>query len=73
MTYNEASKRATIKYQKEHLKRIPLSVPKDYYENRLKPAAENAGESVNGYIKKSIDMRINSEAQDDASATDPEE
>ncbi len=62
---SEAHKRASIKYAKKHLKRIPLDVPKEYYDSRLKPAADNAGESVNGYIKKSIDMRIDSEAQED--------
>lgn len=65
MAYSEARKKASIKYAKEHLKRIPLDVSKDYYDNRLKPAADNAGESVNGYIKKSIDMRIDSETQEE--------
>ena len=41
-------------------KRIPLDVPKDKYEE-IKAAADAAGEKVNGYIKKAIDMRIESE------------
>lgn len=57
MAYSEASKRATIKYQREHLKRIPLSVPLEFYES-LKAAADITGESVNGYIKAAILQRM---------------
>ena len=57
MAYSEASKRATIKYQREHLKRIPLSVPLEFYES-LKAAADITGESVNGYIKAAIFQRM---------------
>ena len=59
-----------VKYAKKNLKRIPLDVSKDYYDTKLKPAADNAGESVNGYIKKSIDMRIDSETQEETDAPD---
>ena len=61
MTYTEAQKRANDKYRKKHYKRIPLDVSKEYYDNQLKPAADAAEESVNGYIKKAIDMRIDQE------------
>ena len=57
MPYSEASKRATIKYQCTHLKRIPLSVKTEEYE-RIKAAADRAGESVNGYIKNAIRQRM---------------
>lgn len=43
--------------QKAKLKRIPLDVPKEKY-NEIKAAAETTGESVNGYIKKAIDERM---------------
>lgn len=46
-------------YQKEKLKRIPLDVPKEKYD-QIKTAADAAGESVNGYIKKAVDARIES-------------
>ena len=39
------------------LKRIPLDVQKEKYEE-IAAAAANAGESVNGYIKVAIDQRI---------------
>ena len=43
-----------IEYAKKKLKRIPLDVTKEKYQE-IKIAAENANESVNGYIKKSIE------------------
>lgn len=45
------------KYAKAKLKRIPLDVQKEKYE-QIKAAAVRNGESVNGYIKKAIDERI---------------
>ena len=60
MTYNEARKNASIKYNKEHQKRIPLSVKKELYE-KIKAAADAAGESVNGYIKAAVLDRMERE------------
>lgn len=60
MATSEAHKKATMKYAKEKLKRIPLDVQIDDY-NRIKTAATAAGESVNGYIKKAVNTRIESE------------
>ena len=62
MTYNENKKKYDIQYQKDKLKRIPLNVQKEKYEE-IKNAADDAGETVNGYIKKSIDMRLSSDKQ----------
>ena len=45
------------KYAKENLKRIPLDVQKEKYEE-IAEAAASKGESVNGYIKKAIDARL---------------
>lgn len=45
------------KYAKEKLKRIPLDVTKEKYED-IATAAKSAGESVNGYIKKAVDDRM---------------
>ncbi len=47
-------------YAKAKLKRIPLDVTKDKYEE-IKAAAEKQGESLNGYIKKAIERRIEQE------------
>ena len=57
MTISESQKQAHYKYERENIKRIPLDVQKDHYE-RIKAAADSVGESVNGFIKNAIDMRI---------------
>ncbi len=57
MPTNEAKKKYDIQYAKDKLKRIPLNVQKEKYEE-IKAAADNAGEPVNGYIKKAIDERM---------------
>ncbi len=62
MPYNESRKKASIKYAKEHLKRVPLDLSYDKY-NEVKAAADESGESVNGYIKKAIDERIERQAK----------
>lgn len=60
MAMSEQRKDYLYSYQKEKLKRIPLDVQKEKYEE-IKAAADAAGETVNGYIKKSIDERMESE------------
>ena len=52
-------KRYNIQYARTNLKRIPLDVQLSKYEE-IKNAAAAADESVNGYIKKAIDQRIES-------------
>lgn len=51
MTLTEQRKESMYKYAKEKLKRIPLDVQKEKYEE-IKEAATVAGETVNGYIKQ---------------------
>ena len=46
-----------IEYAKNTLNRSPLDVQKEKYEE-IKAAATAAGESVNGYIKKAVDQRM---------------
>ncbi len=41
----------TMKYAKEHLKRVPLDLPLEFYEE-AKTFATNNGESLNGFIKR---------------------
>lgn len=57
MTMSEQRKDYLYSYQKEKLKRIPLDVQKEKYEE-IKAAADTVGETVNGYIKKAIDERM---------------
>ncbi len=61
MPLTEAQKQARYKYAQKSLKRIPLDVQKEKYEE-IKLAADAAGESVNGYIKTAIDQRIERES-----------
>lgn len=57
MALTEQRKESMYKYAKAKLKRIPLDVQKEKYEE-IKVAATAAGETVNGYIKKAIDERM---------------
>ena len=57
MTLTDAQMQARYNYARKNLKRIPLDVQKEKYE-QIKAAAVRNGESVNGYIKKAIDERI---------------
>ena len=58
--YTEAQKRSTLKYAKAKLKRIPLDVQLPFYDE-IKAHADACGESVNGYIKQAIQMRMESQ------------
>ena len=57
MAISDKRKESMYNYAKNKLKRIPLDVQKEKYEE-IKAAAESAGESVNGYIKKAVDERM---------------
>lgn len=57
MALTDKRKESMYKYARENLKRVPLDVTKEKYDE-IKAAAETAGESVNGYIKKAVDLRM---------------
>lgn len=57
MALSEQRKESMYKYAKENLKRIPLDVQKEKYEE-IKAAADVAGEKVNGYIKAAIEAQM---------------
>ena len=57
MPRTKSSNEAQYRYNQAHLKRIPLDVQKGQYE-KIKAAADNAGESVNGYIKRAVADRM---------------
>lgn len=54
---SKAQQRAVNKYVKNNYDRILFTAPKGYKDD-LKAAAAAAGESVNGYIKAAVDMRM---------------
>lgn len=55
--YNEASKRATIRYQQAHLAQINLKVPKADKERYIQ-AAEQAGMPLAAFIKDAIEEKM---------------
>lgn len=57
MPLTENQKQSRYNYAKKALKRIPLDVQKEKYEE-IKAAADKAGEPINGYIKKAIVERM---------------
>ncbi len=60
MADNESKKKYDIQYAKNKLKRIPLDVQKEKYDE-IKAAVVIAGESVNRYIKNAISQRMERE------------
>ena len=60
MPYDEKKRAYNIEYTKKHLKRVPLEMQREDYE-KLSQAAADCGESVNGFIKKAIQARMESE------------
>lgn len=59
MELSEKKKQYDATYKRSKIKRIPLDMQITDYE-KVKAAAENIGESVNGFIKRAIEARINS-------------
>ena len=57
MALTDAQRQATAKYKEKNIKRIPLDVQKEKYEE-IKAAADAVGEKINTYIKKAIDDRM---------------
>lgn len=51
-------KQVTAKYRKDNYKRITLELQHKKY-NELKERSQELGETVNGFIKKAIDSRLN--------------
>lgn len=66
--YTEAQKRANLNYAKNHLKRVPLDIQKEKYEE-IKAFALSHGETVNGFIKRAIDETMYRDTIDTQSDT----
>ena len=60
MAVSKAQQKAVNKYMKENYDRVNLTLPKGQKE-KIKAAADAAGESVNAYIGKAIDERMERE------------
>ena len=57
MAVNLKKQKYDIEYAKANLKRIPLDVKLDKYEE-IRSHAEKQGESLNGFIKRAIDETV---------------
>ena len=57
MPYSKSGYQASVRYKEKNIKRVPLDMQITDYE-RLKSAADEAGEAVNTYIKTAIEMRM---------------
>lgn len=69
MAYSETKTQYNMQYAKKNIKRIPLDVQKEKYEE-IKIAAATAGEKVNSYIKKAVDERIERDSSAPPAATE---
>ena len=65
MPNNPNKKTYNANYAKAKLKRIPLDVQKEKYD-QIKAAADAVGEKVNSYIKKAIEERMTRDNQKQA-------
>ena len=63
MAISDKRKESMYKYAKEKLKRVPLDVQKEQYE-QIKAAAGAADQPVNAYIKQAVRTRMESEGVD---------
>lgn len=59
---SKAQQKAVNKYVKNNYDRINVAFPKGQKEV-ITAAAEAAGESVNGYIKKAVEQRMQRDAE----------
>lgn len=64
MPSKEDKAKYDMEYAKKNLKRIPLDVQKEKYDE-IAAAAERAGKSVNGYIKEAIEEKMERDKQQD--------
>ena len=60
---SKAQQKAVHKYVKNNYDRLELTVPKGQKEI-IKAAAENAGESLNTYVRNAINQRMERDASD---------
>lgn len=74
MPITEKRKETMMEYARKNLKRIPLDVQKEHYE-RIKAHAEGRGETINGFIKRTIDeaMQRDNHAVTDCGGIKPDQ
>lgn len=60
LAISESQKKANLKYAKNHLKRVPLDLQIEFY-NDVKFYAEKNGYTVNGLIKELLKEKLNAD------------
>ena len=60
---SKAQQKAVNKYVKNNYDRINVTFPKGQKE-KIAESAKAAGESVNGYIKKAVEQRMERDSQE---------
>ena len=68
MALSEKKKASNAKWDSENLKRMSLAVPVEMYE-RMQARIEQTGETMNGFIKRSIVETLDREAPAGAETT----
>lgn len=58
MAYTGKQGQYSVEYAKKNLKRIPLDVKREYYDEVIVKAAEEAGLSVRAFILSAIEEKI---------------
>lgn len=56
--YSDAQRRATAKYKEKAYKRVPFDVPNAFYNDMIKPAVDQAGTSLNKFLKEAVTEKI---------------
>ncbi len=64
MSVSEAKKKADAKWKAKAMKRVPLDVRKEYFENVLSLVPDITGTPVNTFIKAAITEKIQRDGLD---------
>ena len=57
MSLSEKKRKSNDKYLRDHYQRLAVSYPKAYVE-KIRTAATAKGETLAGFVKRAIDMRL---------------
>lgn len=63
MTYTKKQGQYSVEYAKKKLKRIPLDVQKEYYDDVIVSEADKRGMSVRAFILSAIEEKIEKEKE----------
>lgn len=70
--YSKKKQEYNERYHKEHMKRIPLTVKIEEYEE-VRSHAASRGETVNGFIRRSYKEQMKRDSEAPAQESDPDQ